>query len=64
MGCKIIGCGKALPERRVTNDELASLVDTSDEWIVSRTGIRERRIAVGETATDLGVMAARRALGA
>lgn len=31
MGCKIIGCGKALPERRVTNDELASLVDTSDE---------------------------------
>ena len=64
MGCKIIGCGKALPERRVTNDELASLVDTSDEWIVSRTGIRERRIAVGETATDLGVTAARRALGA
>lgn len=64
MGCKIIGCGKALPERVVTNDELAGLVDTSDEWIVTRTGIRERRVAVGETATDLGAMAARRALGA
>lgn len=63
MGCKIIGCGKALPERRVTNDELAGLVDTSDEWIVSRTGIRERRIAVEETATELGATAARRALG-
>ena len=64
MGCKIIGCGKALPERRVTNDELAGLVDTSDEWIVTRTGIRERRIAVGETATELGATASRRALGA
>lgn len=64
MGCAIVGCGKALPERVVTNDEMSSLVDTSDEWIASRTGIRERRVAVAETATGLGAAAARRALGA
>ena len=63
MGCAIIGCGKALPALDVTNDELAQLVDTSDEWIVPRTGIHSRRIAVKETATDLSVAAARQALG-
>lgn len=63
MGCRMIGCGKAVPERVVTNDEMSELVDTSDEWIASRTGIRERRVAVAETATDLGALASQRALG-
>ncbi len=43
---RVIGCGVYLPENVVTNDELAKRVDTSDEWIRERTGIRERRIAV------------------
>ena len=41
----IVGCGSYLPSRVVTNGELATKVDTSDEWIVQRTGIHERRIA-------------------
>ena len=45
MTTKIIGTGSYLPEYVVTNDDLAKLVDTSDEWIASRTGIRNRRIA-------------------
>ena len=53
MGCTIIGCGKALPALEVENDELAKLVDTNDEWIVTRTGISSRHVAVGETGTDL-----------
>ncbi len=60
---RIVGCGSALPERRVTNDDLAKLVDTSDEWIVSRSGIRERRFATdAETTSDLAIAAARTAL--
>jgi 3-oxoacyl-[acyl-carrier-protein] synthase III len=60
---RIVGWGKALPKRRVTNDDLAQLVDTSDEWISSRTGIRERRISgPGETTFSLAVGAARAAL--
>lgn len=62
MGCRIVGHGKALPELVVSNDDLADIVDTSDEWIVERTGIHNRRIAVDETATSLGVQAARDAL--
>ena len=62
MGCKIVGHGKAQPELVVSNDDLANIVDTSDEWIVERTGIHNRRIAVDESTTDLGVEAARRAL--
>jgi len=59
----IRGCGSYLPERIVTNDDLARMVDTSDDWIVERTGIRERRIAAeGEQTSDLAVAAARRAL--
>ncbi len=59
----IAGCGAYLPERRVTNDELAEKVDTSDEWIVARTGIRERRIAAeGEKTSDLALAAARAAM--
>lgn len=59
----ILGAGSALPERQVTNDELARMVDTSDEWIVERTGIRSRYIASdGETTSTLATKAARRAL--
>ena len=61
----IAGTGSALPVRRVTNAELAETVDTSDEWIVERTGIRARHIAgEGETTATLAADAARRALEA
>jgi 3-oxoacyl-[acyl-carrier-protein] synthase-3 len=59
----ITGLGAYAPERVVTNDDLSQLVDTSDEWIMERTGIRERRIASDEQAlSDLSLPAARRAL--
>jgi len=59
----IIGCGAYLPENIVTNEELSKRVDTSDEWIRERTGIRERRIAPeGVNTSHLGVEASRRAL--
>ncbi len=59
----ILGTGSYAPARIVTNDELAHTVETSDEWIFSRTGIKERRIAApGETSSDMGVVAAQRAL--
>ena len=61
----LIGTGSALPARRVSNAELAETVDTSDEWIVERTGIRFRHIASpDETTGTLGADAARAALGA
>src|SRR5260221_4601268 len=60
---QIAGCGGYLPERIVTNDELAARLDTSDAWIRQRTGIGERRVAAaGELTSDLAVRAARRAL--
>jgi 3-oxoacyl-[acyl-carrier-protein] synthase-3 len=59
----VLGAGSALPARRVTNEELAQQVDTSDEWIVERTGIRSRYVAgEGETTASLATGAARRAL--
>ncbi len=59
----ITGWGHAVPERVLTNAELEAMVDTNDEWIVSRTGIRERRIAgPDETTSTLGTLAARDAL--
>lgn len=59
----VAGVGSALPQRKVTNAELAATVDTSDEWIVERTGIRSRYIAgEGETTGSLAAEAARRAL--
>ncbi len=59
----ITGLGTHVPERVLTNDELAKIVDTSDEWILERTGIRERRIAAKEEAlTDIARPAARAAL--
>jgi 3-oxoacyl-[acyl-carrier-protein] synthase-3 len=60
---RILATGSALPERVVTNADLEKLVDTSDEWIRSRTGIRERRVAAdGETTGDLAYRAALQAL--
>src|SRR5215475_12097109 len=60
---QVAGCGAYLPERVLTNDELAQRLETSDEWIRQRTGIGERRIAAdGELTSDLAVAAAQRAL--
>ena len=60
---EIVGCGGYLPEKIVTNAELAQRLDTTDEWIVQRTGIRQRHVAaVGELTSDLATAAARRAL--
>ena len=62
---RIIGCGSYLPERILTNEELSTMVETSDDWIVSRTGIRQRHIAAdGELTSDLAVEAARKAMDA
>jgi 3-oxoacyl-[acyl-carrier-protein] synthase III len=59
----IIGTGSYMPARVLTNDDLAKIVDTSDEWITSRTGIRQRRIAAeNETTSDMAAAAARNAL--
>ncbi|MDR0598729.1 MAG: ketoacyl-ACP synthase III [Treponema sp.] len=63
MTVEIIGTGMAVPSRRVTNDELAKTIDTSDEWIRSHTGIGARHIADKDTAaSDLGLAAARKTL--
>ncbi len=60
---RILGTGRYLPERVVTNEELTKYMDTSDEWIQQRTGIKERRFArEDETTSDLGVKAARKAI--
>lgn len=60
---QIAGVGFYVPETVVTNDDLSKLVDTSDEWIVTRTGIKERRVVSGdETAVTLGIKAAQMAL--
>lgn len=60
---RIAGTGSYLPEKILTNAELESMVDTTDEWIVTRTGIRERHIAAeGEFTSDLAYHAARRAI--
>ena len=62
MTTQILGTGSYAPEKVVTNDDLAQIVDTSDEWIQSRTGIRERRIATKESNSEMAAIAARRAL--
>lgn len=60
---KIVGLGSCTPEKVLTNADLEKMVDTSDEWIITRTGIRERRIAPDDQATsDLGIEAGRIAL--
>ena len=62
MVARIIGTGSAVPENIVTNDDLSKVVDTNDEWISTRTGIRERRIAKEENTTILACRAAKSAL--
>ena len=60
---RVIGCGSALPKTIVTNDDLARRMETSDEWIRERTGIRQRHIAgEGEKTSDLALAAGREAL--
>lgn len=59
---KIVGTGSCLPQRVVSNDDLAAIMDTSDEWISSRTGIRNRHIATTETTTSLACDAVKSAL--
>ncbi|KAM0825720.1 hypothetical protein ACQ4PT_069366 [Festuca glaucescens] len=63
MGSKLIGCGSAVPSLTISNDDLSKVVETSDEWIATRTGIRSRRVLSGdETLGGLAVLAAQRAL--
>ena len=62
MTSKVIGTGSYVPERVVTNEDLAKVVDTNDEWIVTRTGIHERRIAMDEGTSFMAAEASRRAL--
>ncbi|MBI5777148.1 MAG: ketoacyl-ACP synthase III [Nitrospirae bacterium] len=65
MRARITGTGSYVPERVLTNADIERMVETSDEWIVERTGIRERRLAApGEACSDLGTKAAERALEA
>lgn len=61
-GIKLRGTGSCVPEHIITNDDLAQRMDTSDEWITSRTGIRRRHHCVNETTTDLCIKAAKAAL--
>ncbi|XP_027072488.1 beta-ketoacyl-[acyl-carrier-protein] synthase III A, chloroplastic-like [Coffea arabica] len=62
-GCKLVGCGSAVPSLQISNDDLAKIVDTSDEWISVRTGIRNRRVLSGKDSLNaLAVDAARKAL--
>ncbi len=59
---RIIGTGSELPQRTVTNQDLTRFLDTSDEWISTRTGIRERRVLSGESLSELAARAAKDAL--
>ena len=58
MSFQILGTGSALPACRKTNEDLSQLVDTSDEWIRTRTGIAQRRVCTTESTGDLAVQAA------
>lgn len=62
MTIRILGTGSCLPENVVTNDDLAKIMDTSDEWISSRTGIRQRHLVKDETTAGMSAKAAEQAL--
>ena len=62
MAIKFLGTGSYVPENVVTNDDLTKLVDTSDEWIMQRVGVSTRHISVDETAADMAIQAAKRAM--
>lgn len=64
MAFEVLGTGSALPARAVTNDELSAFLDTSDEWIFGRTGIKKRHVCVDESLDDLAAEASLRALQA
>ena len=59
---KLLGTGSALPKKQVTNDDLSHFLDTNDEWIFPRTGIKSRHIISDENLEDLAAEAARKAL--
>lgn len=59
---RIVGTGSCLPKQVVTNDDLSKIMDTSDEWISSRTGIRERHLVINETTAEMSAEAAKQAL--
>ena len=62
MNFKILGTGSYLPDNVVTNDDMAKIVETSDEWISKRVGIKERHVSINDTTLDMGLNAANRAL--
>ena len=62
MTTRIIGTGSYVPEHIVTNDDLSKIVETSDDWIRSRSGIGERRIATDDRTSDMAAAAAARAI--
>lgn len=64
MSIQILGTGAYVPEKVLTNDDLAAMVDTSDEWITQRVGVKTRHISVNESAAEMGAKAAQRALEA
>lgn len=64
MSFRILGTGMYVPEKVVTNDDLSAIVDTSDEWITQRVGVKQRHISVSETAADMATAAAKQALAA
>ena len=61
-GIKLIGTGRYLPQRTVSNEDFTRFLDTSDEWITTRTGIRQRQISNGEPTWYMGLKAAERAI--
>ena len=62
MSFYIAGTGSALPEKVISNDDLAQFLDTSDEWIYTRTGIRRRHVLTHERLDDLAIQSAKTAL--
>lgn len=62
MGISILGTGFYVPKKEVTNEDLSKIVETSDEWITQRVGIKTRRVSTGESAADFAVKAAEKAL--
>ena len=62
MSIQILGTGAYVPAHTVTNDDLSKMVETSDEWIMQRVGVSERRVSVDESAADMAAKAAARAL--
>lgn len=62
MSFRILGTGSFVPEKVLTNEDLSRMVDTSDEWITKRVGVKQRHVCTTETTTDMGVEAALRAL--